>query len=252
MAEAYGPVVLKPAGRSWRSRRSSGGGCLYDYAAHPLDLLTWYFGEPSAVAGSTMTSIFSKDIDDAVTSTVRYADGMTAQLSANWSDESKRKMTTSVRNLGNRWPHRGRPAEPQGVPAGHRAGAGGLRAGLERQVHDRAHAEHLVLPAGRGVQRPAGRVREKGPGPPGRRTEHLRLGLGDRPRDRHDRGGCPRGADTGGRAGPGIDRRGDVGRNSNLPNLPNLDGTRRSRASCPGVRRVARSARRQTAGRWSG
>jgi scyllo-inositol 2-dehydrogenase (NADP+) len=68
-AEAYGPVVLKPAGRSWRSRRASGGGCLYDYAAHPLDLLTWYFGEPTSVSGSTMTSIFSKDIDDAVTST---------------------------------------------------------------------------------------------------------------------------------------------------------------------------------------
>ncbi len=100
MAEAYGPVVLKPAGRSWRSRRASGGGCLYDYAAHPLDLLTWYFGEPSGVSGSTMTSIFSKDIDDAVTSTVRYPDGMTAQLSANWSDESKRKMTTSVRIWG--------------------------------------------------------------------------------------------------------------------------------------------------------
>ncbi len=100
MAEAYGPVVLKPAGRSWRSRRASGGGCLYDYAAHPLDLLTWYFGEPSGVSGSTMTSIFSKDIDDAVTSTVRFADTMTAQLSANWSDESKRKMTTSIRIWG--------------------------------------------------------------------------------------------------------------------------------------------------------
>lgn len=38
LAEAYGPVVLKPAGRTWRSQRATGGGCLYDYAAHPLDL----------------------------------------------------------------------------------------------------------------------------------------------------------------------------------------------------------------------
>ena len=30
LAEAYGPVVLKPAGRSWRSQRTSGGGSLYD------------------------------------------------------------------------------------------------------------------------------------------------------------------------------------------------------------------------------
>ncbi len=46
LAEAYGPVVLKPSGNGWRSQRTSGGGSLYDYAAHPLNLLTWYLGEP--------------------------------------------------------------------------------------------------------------------------------------------------------------------------------------------------------------
>src|SRR5215207_8758431 len=29
LAEAYGPVVLKPAGRTWRSKLSAGGGALY-------------------------------------------------------------------------------------------------------------------------------------------------------------------------------------------------------------------------------
>ena len=46
LAEAYGPVVLKPAWRTWRSSAASGGGALYDYAAHPLDLVAWYLGEP--------------------------------------------------------------------------------------------------------------------------------------------------------------------------------------------------------------
>ena len=95
-AEAYGPVVLKPAGKTWRSRRNTGGGCLYDYAAHPLDLLTWYFGKPDAVGGSRLTSIFSAEIDDAVTSTLYYPGGLTAQLTTNWSDESQRKMTTKI------------------------------------------------------------------------------------------------------------------------------------------------------------
>ena len=54
LAEAYGPVVLRPKGGTWRSRRSEGGGCLYDYAAHPLDLLTWYLGEPSPVGGTVL------------------------------------------------------------------------------------------------------------------------------------------------------------------------------------------------------
>lgn len=95
LAEAYGPVVLKPSGRTWRSQRATGGGCLYDYAAHPLNLLTWYLGAPAAVSGSQLTSIFSAQIDDAVASTLHYENG-TAQLLANWSDESQRKMTTKI------------------------------------------------------------------------------------------------------------------------------------------------------------
>lgn len=94
LAEAYGPVVLKPAGRTWRSSRSSGGGSLYDYAAHPLNLLTWYLGEPIGVSGR-LTSIFSAQIDDAVVASLHYPTG-TAQLCVNWSDESQRKMTTKM------------------------------------------------------------------------------------------------------------------------------------------------------------
>ncbi|ASK66024.1 oxidoreductase [Brachybacterium avium] len=95
LAEAYGPVVLKEAGTTWRSRRATGGGCLYDYAAHPLNLLTWYLGAPTGVSGSRLTSIFSANIDDAVATTLHYP-GATAQLIANWSDESQRKMTTQI------------------------------------------------------------------------------------------------------------------------------------------------------------
>ncbi|MHA3725146.1 Gfo/Idh/MocA family protein [Leucobacter sp. HY1910] len=95
LAEAYGPVVLKPSGHTWRSQRAKGGGCLYDYAAHPLNLLTWYLGEPDSVSGSQLTSIFSANIDDAVASTLHYPHG-TAQIVANWSDESQRKMTTKI------------------------------------------------------------------------------------------------------------------------------------------------------------
>lgn len=96
LAEAYGPVVLKAKGSTWRSRRTTGGGCLYDYAAHPLDLLQWYLGAPQRVRGSVLNSIFSADIDDEVYSTLDYDDGLSAHLSVNWSDESFRKMSTSM------------------------------------------------------------------------------------------------------------------------------------------------------------
>jgi scyllo-inositol 2-dehydrogenase (NADP+) len=100
VAEAYGPVVLKPSGGTWRSRRSAGGGCLYDYAAHPLDLLTWYFGDATAVSGSVLNRVFSRETDDEVFSTVHFSPSTSAQLSVSWSDESERKMSTSLKLWG--------------------------------------------------------------------------------------------------------------------------------------------------------
>jgi scyllo-inositol 2-dehydrogenase (NADP+) len=99
-AEAYGPVILKTSGSTWRSRRDQGGGCLYDYAAHPIDLLNWYLGEPQSVSGTVMGTILSAETEDEVYATIRYPDGVSSQLSVNWSDESQRKMSTRVRIWG--------------------------------------------------------------------------------------------------------------------------------------------------------
>ncbi|NYG07377.1 putative dehydrogenase [Phycicoccus badiiscoriae] len=96
LAEAYGPVVLKPSGTSWRSRRSSGGGCLYDYAAHPIDLLTWYFGPADTAAGSVLQKVFSTETEDEVYTTLKFGSRVTAQVSVSWSDESQRKMSTQL------------------------------------------------------------------------------------------------------------------------------------------------------------
>src|SRR6056297_899556 len=100
LAEAYGPVVLRAKKATWRSDKAQGGGCFYDYAAHPLNLLNWYFGTPARVSGSVMDSVFSDGIDDEVFSTLQFDDGPTAQLSVNWSDESHRKMTTRLSMIG--------------------------------------------------------------------------------------------------------------------------------------------------------
>lgn len=96
LGEAYGPVVLKPTGGTWRSRRNEGGGCLYDYAAHIINLVNWYVGEPTGIGGTVLNQIFSREIDDEVSGTLYFPGGKTAQISVNWSDESYRKMTTSV------------------------------------------------------------------------------------------------------------------------------------------------------------
>ena len=100
LAEAYGPVVLRPKRATWRTDKAEGGGCLYDYAAHPLNLLNWFFGTPDQVIGSHLGQVFSEGTDDEVFSTLRWNDGPTAQLSVNWSDESHRKMSTKISLIG--------------------------------------------------------------------------------------------------------------------------------------------------------
>lgn len=99
-AESYGPVVLKTKGSTWRSKRTEGGGCLYDYAAHPIDLATWFLGNARGVGGTILGSIFSENTEDEVYSTLYFSDGVSAQLSVNWSDESYRKMTTRMSVFG--------------------------------------------------------------------------------------------------------------------------------------------------------
>ena len=95
-AEAYGPVVLRPKNVTWRARKSEGGGCLYDYACHAIDLVNFLAGEPERVSGTVLNSLFSKDVEDEVYSTFHFKDGLSAQILANWSDDSHRKMSTRI------------------------------------------------------------------------------------------------------------------------------------------------------------
>jgi len=95
-AEAFGPVVLRPKGSTWRSAKNEGGGALYDYACHAIDLVNFVVGTPASVDGVVRRGVFSQDVDDEIYCTLRYADGMSGQLSVNWSDESFRKMSTRI------------------------------------------------------------------------------------------------------------------------------------------------------------
>ena len=94
--EAYGPVVLRPTGGTWRSAKTEGGGALYDYACHAIDLVNYVFAAPRSVSGVVRHGIFSRDVDDEVYATLHFASGASGQLSVNWSDESFRKMSTKI------------------------------------------------------------------------------------------------------------------------------------------------------------
>lgn len=98
--ESYGPVVLKEKGGTWRSKPSEGGGCLYDYASHVVNLIEYIVGTPHSVSGTSLRKIYSKDVYDAVYSTLCLDNAVKGHLSVNWSDESYRKMSTQISVYG--------------------------------------------------------------------------------------------------------------------------------------------------------
>lgn len=95
-AQAFGPVVIKEKEETWRSKRSEGGGCLYDYSSHVINLVSFVVGEISAVRGTRLESVFSRSVEDGVYATLLLESGTAGQLTVSWSEESYRKMTTSL------------------------------------------------------------------------------------------------------------------------------------------------------------
>jgi len=94
---AFGQVVVRPkTGFTWRSKKSEGGGCLHDYASHVIDLMNFIVGPPRDVLGAHLRSIYSKEVEDAVYATFRYANGASGQIETNWSDDTYRKMSTTI------------------------------------------------------------------------------------------------------------------------------------------------------------
>ena len=98
--EAYGPVVTREKGGTWRSKPEEGGGCLYDYASHVINLVQEIIGQPTKVGGLLLKSIYSKGVEDAVYCLLTLKNGVSGVLSVNWSDETYRKMSTSITVFG--------------------------------------------------------------------------------------------------------------------------------------------------------
>jgi predicted dehydrogenase len=91
-----GPVILKKKEATWRSKEDEGGGCLMDYAAHMVDLINYQIGNISYINGANLVSIYSQHVDDAVNALLTTENGVHGILNANWSDETHRKMHTSL------------------------------------------------------------------------------------------------------------------------------------------------------------
>ncbi len=100
--EAYGPVVVKKKNDTWRSDPKQGGGCLLDYASHVLDLINYILAPVKQVKGSLLKSIYSNSVEDAVYALLVLENNISGTLSVNWSDETYRKMSTSITISGSK------------------------------------------------------------------------------------------------------------------------------------------------------
>jgi predicted dehydrogenase len=98
--EINSPTLLKDAKSSWRSKKNEGGGCLYDFASHGIDLINYLIGPPDDIIGTMFQSIHSTNVEDSISSTFVYINNIYGILLANWSDPSYRKPAYRMEILG--------------------------------------------------------------------------------------------------------------------------------------------------------
>jgi len=93
-------ITNSDEGSGWRATRESGGGAVFEMASHAIDLVNFLVGKPDRVIGSSLNHIYSKNVEDAVSSTFIYKNGITGTLYINWSDTSYRKPTNKIEIFG--------------------------------------------------------------------------------------------------------------------------------------------------------
>jgi predicted dehydrogenase len=94
--------VIKKKQGTWRSSPEEGGGCLLDYASHVIDLINYLVSPITGIKGAILKSIYSEAVEDSVYSLVETENDISGVLSVSWSDETYRKMSTTITILGSK------------------------------------------------------------------------------------------------------------------------------------------------------
>ena len=84
----------------WRGNEELGGGCLNEMASHAVDLVNYIIGVPDMVSKSVLSKILSKSVDDVVSSTFIYKNGISGTLYVNWCDPAYRKPSNKLEISG--------------------------------------------------------------------------------------------------------------------------------------------------------
>ena len=102
-SEMFSPTITEgDEGSGWRASRVNGGGVVFEMASHAIDLVNYLIGKPKKVIGTSMNQIFSKNVQDAVSSTFLFNADKSGTIYVNWSDESHRKPTNKIEVFGDK------------------------------------------------------------------------------------------------------------------------------------------------------
>lgn len=100
-SEMFSYTVGKPdEGEGWRGKIESGGGALFEMGSHAIDLVNYIIDLPNNVTGSVLNKVYSKNVEDIVSSTFHYNSGITGTLYVNWIDSSYRKPSNKIEIFG--------------------------------------------------------------------------------------------------------------------------------------------------------
>lgn len=104
-SEMFSPTIVRDIGEAgWRASHANGGGAVFEMASHAIDLIAYFFGAPQRVGGTSLSKVYSKQVEDIVSTSLFYDTGanagLTGTLYVNWSDASYRKPTNKFEVFG--------------------------------------------------------------------------------------------------------------------------------------------------------
>ncbi|MDY7096627.1 MAG: Gfo/Idh/MocA family oxidoreductase [Pseudomonadota bacterium] len=104
-SEMFSPTIIRDVGEAgWRASHANGGGAVFEMASHAIDLIAYFFGAPQRVGGTSLSKVFSKQVEDIVSTSLFYDSGenagLTGTMYVNWSDASFRKPTNKFEVFG--------------------------------------------------------------------------------------------------------------------------------------------------------
>ena len=104
-SEMFSPTIIRDVGDAgWRASHANGGGAVFEMASHAIDLIAYFFGAPQRVGGTSLSKVYSRQVEDIVSTSLFYdageRAGLTGTMYVNWSDASFRKPTNKFEVFG--------------------------------------------------------------------------------------------------------------------------------------------------------